>query len=129
MNQTTVHVRWGQCFSEPLLRQHVVWCGLSRVDLNDGSFDGLGGVYIIWHGGVTPAYVRVGQGVIRDRIAAHRVDAEILAFGADELFVTWAEVPAEQRDGVEQYLIDRLQPKAGIRGPGVAPLPINLPRE
>jgi hypothetical protein len=34
----------------------------------------------IWHGGSTPATVRVGQGIIKDRIATHRNDPEVQAY-------------------------------------------------
>jgi hypothetical protein len=54
-----------------------IWCSLNTVDLEDSHFDGMEGVYVIWHDGQTPKTVRVDQGIIRDRLAAHRTDKEI----------------------------------------------------
>ena len=129
MNQSKLQVQWGRCFSEPVLRNHEVWCGLFRVDVDDRMFDTLEGVYIIWSGGSSPGYVRVGQGLIREGIVVDRLNPAVLAFQADDLFVTWAAVPAEVRDGVAQYLVHRLQPRAGDLRRDVAPIPINMPRE
>jgi len=56
------------------------WCNLLTVVLESVHFDGLEGVYIIWHGGQNPATVRVGQGNIRDRLSAHKEDSEILEY-------------------------------------------------
>lgn len=87
------------------------------------------GVYAIWHEGQPPWTVRVGQGDVKDRIGAHRVDPRILAYrsyGAG-LFVTWAAVQAAYLDGVERYLADQLRPLVGGRFPNVTPTPVNLP--
>jgi hypothetical protein len=43
------------------------------------------------------------------------------------MYVTWAAVPANQRDGVERYLADMYQPVEGDRFPDVVPLVVNLP--
>jgi len=106
-----------------------VWCNLFTVDLNHSHFDGLEGVYIIWYwqNSNLPITVRVGQGVIRDRLAQHRKDAEILAYKQYNLYVTWAMVAESQRDGVERYLGENLNPKVGIRLPDVSPIEVNLP--
>jgi hypothetical protein len=86
------------------------------------------GVYVIWHGGQTPRVVRVGQGDIADRIAAHRGDQQILAYRSyGGLGITWAAVPAYALDGVERYLADQLKPLVGDRFPNVVPVPANLP--
>ena len=53
------------------------WCLLDTVDLTHSHFDGMEGVYVIWHGGQSPWTVRVGQGVIRDRLQAHRNDSAV----------------------------------------------------
>lgn len=85
------------------------------------------GVYIVWHGGQNPATVRVGQGFIKDRLGAHRQDRETLAFQEHNLYVTWASVAADYRDGVERYLAETLKPKVGSRFPEVNPIKVNLP--
>jgi len=104
-----------------------VWCPLNTVNLQHSHFDDLEGVYIIWHGGDNAATVRVGQGVIRDRLAAHRNDPEIQAYADWDLYVTWVAVAASYRDGVEAFLAQRLGPKVGERFPDRAPIEVNLP--
>jgi len=103
------------------------WCGLQTVNLDHSHFDGFEGVYIIWHGGMSPWTVYVGQGVIGDRLSDHREDPDILKFANFGLYVTWARVAARQRDGVERYLSEQLRPKAGSRFPDVDPIQVNLP--
>lgn len=99
-----------------------VWCDFHKLNLSHEHFDNLSGVYVIWSGKIT---VRVGSGVIRDRIADHRNDQHILAF--PNLMVAWAQVNRNQMLGVEKYLSDILQPKVGERFPNVAPIIVNLP--
>ena len=115
-----MNVKWTKCSGE-------VWCPLATVNLAHAHFDNMEGVYIIWHGGVSPATVRVGQGIIRDRLAAHRIDPEVQAFAPFGLFVTWASIPADYRDGVEAFLAGRLNPKVRQQLPNVLPIEINLP--
>jgi hypothetical protein len=103
------------------------WCSLNKVNLSHEHFDDLEGVYIIWHGGPTPKIVRVGQGVIRTRLTAHRQDEEIQAYAGLNLYVTWARVDASSRGGIEAFLADELSPLVGERFPDVPPIPVNLP--
>ena len=103
------------------------WCSLNTVDLESNHFDGMEGVYIIWHGGQTVKTVRVGQGVIRDRLKAHRNDKEIQAYSNLGLSVTWAAVAESSRDGVEAYLATKLNPLVGERFPQRAQIEVNLP--
>jgi hypothetical protein len=65
-----VTLTWNDC-------QGNVWCELNSVDLAHYHFNAMEGVYIIWHGGPKPATVRVGQGIVRDRLQAHRTDTAI----------------------------------------------------
>lgn len=111
---------WNKCKGD-------VWCNLLNVDLAHAHFDNMEGVYIIWHGSHNPSTVRVGQGVIRERLAAHRQDPDILAYQNFTLYVTWASVPQTQRDGVEKYLGETLNPKVGARLPNVFSIEVNLP--
>jgi len=103
------------------------WCNLFTVNLDHPHFDGLEGVYIIWHGGDRPWTVYVGQGVIKDRFAAHRQDPRIRQYAPSGLFVTWAKVDAFHRDGVERFLADRLAPKEGTAHPQALAIAVNLP--
>jgi len=113
-------INWNKC-------QGNVWCPLNSVNLDHNHFDTMEGVYIIWHGGNNAATVRVGQGFIRDRLREHRIDPAIQAYKDFTLYVTWASVSALQRDGVERYLGNVLNPKVGSRFPDVIPIEVNLP--
>jgi len=103
------------------------WCNLLELNLDNNHFEGLEGVYIIWHGEDNPATVKVGQGIIRDRLSAHRQDFEILEYSGNGLYATWARVAEDYRDGVERYLGERLDPIVGIRLPDTEPIEVNLP--
>ena len=105
----------------------VKWCPLMTVNLTHQHFQGLGGVYIIWHGGQNPATVYVGQGDIAERIAAHRQEPDILRFLSLGLFVTWARVAAPNRNGIERFLANTLSPKVAFRFPQAVPTAVNLP--
>jgi hypothetical protein len=102
-------VTWVKCHGD-------VWCHLEWVDLRRVSATG---VYIIWHGGPQPRVVRIGQGDIATRLAAHRNDPQILIYKKDGLMVTWAEVSAAQIDGVERYLANQWVPLIGDAFPAV----------
>ena len=116
----TLNVSWNKC-------QDDVWCDLLTVNLDHEHFNDMEGVYIIWHAGQNPATVRVGQGSIRDRLSEHRQEKEILAYQSYNLYATWAQVAANQRNGVERYLAEKLNPKIGSRFPDVTPITVNLP--
>ncbi len=115
-----MNVSWNKC-------EGGAWCSLNKVDLPHVHFNGMEGVYVIWHGGPTPKVVRVGQGVIRDRLNAHRQDKEIQAYAGLNLYVTWARMDAQNRDGVEAFLATTLKPLIGDRFPDVVPISVNLP--
>ncbi len=115
-----MEVQWNKC-------QDDKWCPLNTVNLENSHFDGLEGVYIIWHGGATPATVRVGQGAIKDRLSAHRNDPEVQAYEGLVLYATWASVTAADRDGIEAFLAEQLDPKVGDRFPAREPIEVNLP--
>lgn len=101
-----------------------IWCNFLSVNLDNAHFNNLEGVYIIWQGG--GPIIRIGQGIIRDRLFAHREDKEITAYS--NLFVTWTAISSQpSRDGVERYLANRLKPRVGNMFPSVNPIMINLP--
>jgi hypothetical protein len=86
------------------------------------------GVYLIWHSGNPSRVVRVGQGAIHDRLAAHRQDQKVLAYRSlGALYVTWATLPAAQLDGVERHLADKWHPLVGDAFPDVLPIAVNSP--
>lgn len=100
------------------------WLPLERVNLSEVNTQG---VYVIWRAGAKPVVIRVGQGDIKSRVEAHRLDGTITSYGKESaLLVTWASVPAAQRDGVERFLADRYSPLVGDAFPDVVPIPVNL---
>jgi len=101
-----LHLEWVKC-------QGGVWCKLNTVNLSHEHFENMNGVYIIWHGGMRPEVVYVGEGNIRQRLQAHRSNQEIQQYDHLDLFVTWASVNDAQRKGVEAYLADTWTPKVG----------------
>lgn len=113
-------VNWGHCTNDS-------WCSFLDLNLANSYFDCLEGVYIIWHGGNNAKTVRVGQGIIRDRIAVHRDEDEILEYKNLDLFVTWAQVSKKDRGGVEKFLAEELNPLVGKMYPDVELIEINLP--
>ena len=116
-------VRWVKCKGNK--KNEDVWCSLLRLDLK--TVDGEG-VYIIWHGGKNPRVVDVGQGIIADRLRAHRNDEKITKYSKrGTLYVTWAKVAKADRDGVERYLADKWSPLAGRRYPQADPVEVNSP--
>jgi len=103
------------------------WCSLEDLDLS--SIGEVAGVYIIWHEGNPGRVVRLGQGdPIKDRLAGHRLDKEIMAYKkVGKLRVTWASVPLAQRDGVERYLAETWPPLVGDAFPRAQPIVVNSP--
>ena len=116
MTMPDLTVTWGTC------GDNGHWCDFANLNLDHEVFNNLRGVYIIWN---NDTVVRVGSGIIRDRIAAHREDEEITAY--NNLVVTWARVNANQMEGVEKYLADRYNPAVGERFPDRTPISVNLP--
>ena len=111
---------WMKCVGD-------VWCKLRAVNLDHPHFDGMEGVYLIWHGGNVPSVVYVGQGTIRDRLRKHRSDERIQKFSELDLYVTWAPVDQLKRDGVERHLAERWRPKVEERRPTAEPIAVSSP--
>lgn len=101
------------------------WCPLETVNLTNVNVNG---VYVIWHEGSPARVVRIGQGDIASRLASHRQDRDILAYGRyGKLRITWTSVPSHQLDGVERYLANAWPPLVGEAFPNVTPIPVNSP--
>jgi len=118
----SLKVVWNKC-------QGNVWADLFAVELGHAHFNGLEGVYVIWHGGAQPGHVRVGCGFIRDGIASCRKDPAVLAFKDYQLYVTWAKIDLGFRDGAVRFLAKTLMPKAQGSLPDVPPFQVSLPSE
>lgn len=96
----------------------------------EGGFDaGAEGVYMIWHGGDKSAVVCVGQGNIKNELAARRQDPEILQHKDKGLFVSWAKVCSAYREGARRYLMNLWQPELGSVSFGFLPIKVNSPWE
>lgn len=115
-----MQLSWTKCQGE-------VWCKLNGVNLSHEHFNNRFGVYVIWHGGHTPAVVYVGQGLIRERLKSHRIDQRIQRFEALGLYVTWATVSRQSCDGVEAYLASHWRPRVGKQHPSAVPIQVNSP--
>lgn len=114
----TVSAKWIKCTSGN-------WCSLESLKLETVSGNG---VYIIWHDGNPGRVVRVGQGVVADRLYEHQRDLAVLAYRKyGTLRVTWAALPASQWDGVERYLGEMWEPLVGDRFPDAVPIAVNSP--
>lgn len=113
-----INLDWAKC--EP-----AVWCELERLDLS--KLGDVFGVYVIWHGGENSKWVRVGQGKIGERLAAHRADPQILVYRQFTLYVSWAPAAPDAADGIEAFLARQCNPLIGDRFPDVTPIPVNVP--
>jgi hypothetical protein len=107
--------------------QKAVWCNLFDLPLNHEHFDNLEGVYVVWHRGVDPVLC-VGQGLIREELDRLLRDATVRSeHEGTGLYVTWAPIPREQRNGVEGYLAQTLNPMRGGDVTTTSPISVNLP--
>ena len=111
----TLTLNWMRC-------QNDVWCSFKNLNLDHEHFNNLKGVYIIWFNNTA---VRLGSGIIKDRISDHRTNTDISKYS--NLKVTWTNVNANQMEGVEKYLADSLNPIVGERFPDRTPIEVNLP--
>lgn len=112
-------VKWAKCGNGSN------WCPFDTVNLSTVKTYG---VYTIWHEGNPGRVVYVGQGDVAARITTHRQDTRITAYEKQgRLRVTWASVPATQRDGVERHLADKWKPLVGDAHPNVTPIAVNSP--
>jgi len=121
----TITVKWLKCGDD----EH--WCDLYRLDLSK-NLDNAAGVYVIFYlrsGTERGRVVRVGQGNIAERLAVHRKDSDIKAYGSKRLLVTWATVHDQQQNGIEKFLADKFDPLVGDRFPDRTPIQVNNPFE
>lgn len=116
---------WGKSQSDS-------WCWLSVIDGSEAALNTTG-TYVIWYStndSNARNVVRVGQGHIGSRLAEHKDNPNITAYGQYGLLVfSWATVPSTMLNGVERYLANVYNPLEGERYPNVAPIPVTLPGE
>ena len=134
MTMMTVH--WQKCIKNSL------WCQLNEKLLNDGRLEvrlgdysvGVSGVYIIWTGTDNNRTVlKVGSGIIKDKLAADLKNPDIQGHKPTRLYVTWAStlsaIGSEKiQKGMEKFLEIVFKPKLVEYSPEVDLVMINLPR-
>ncbi|MSQ10462.1 MAG: hypothetical protein EXR52_05585 [Dehalococcoidia bacterium] len=118
-----LNLQWGKC------RAYLVdeWCRLADLDTGRMDLSVLNGVYMIWHGGGSPAVLRVGQGTVKTFLREAKNDPALLEYQSHGLYTTWARVAPAQVDGVARYLIDEMKPVLPCDAPPVETVPVNLP--
>ncbi|GAB6051645.1 hypothetical protein JCM17960_04650 [Magnetospira thiophila] len=73
---------------------------------------GLSGIYVIWHGGIQPQWLRVGRTEnLALPVVEARLDPEMRDYESrGGLWVTWSAVRKEFQAGVVAYLIQAMTP-------------------
>jgi len=85
---------------------------LVHLDPEAQGLSGIGGVYLVWHGGVRPRWVYAGASDDL-AVALHGLGSfsDVMLYEVNGgLFVTWSRVRREFRQGVLAYLIRSLRP-------------------
>ena len=132
---TMITVQWQRCLKNSL------WCQFNEKLLSNGRFEtrlgdhsvNISGVYIIWTGIGNRTVLKVGSGIIKDKLEAHLRDPEIQAYKPTRLYVTWASTVSvigakEIQKGVEKFLDIVFKPKLAEHLPDVDLVMVNLPR-
>ncbi|MGD8535557.1 MAG: hypothetical protein PVF66_06860 [Candidatus Aminicenantes bacterium] len=116
------YLEWFKCFGDS-------WGDLLEINLDHRHFNGMKGVYVIWCGEDKPKVLKVGQGVIRERLSENKEDPVLTKYSQHGLYVTWTIVPESDSDGIERFLGEMLKPLIGSRLPDAQPVEVNLPWE
>lgn len=132
---TMITVQWQRCLKNSL------WCQFNEKLLSNGRFEtrlgdhnvSISGVYILWTGIDNRTVLKVGSGIIKDKLEAHLRDPEVQAYKPTKLYVTWAStVPVigakEIQKGAEKFLDIVFKPKLAAHLPDVDLVMVNLPR-
>ncbi len=108
--------------------QQATWTDIFDVDPNHEHFDNLEGVYVVWHKGEHPV-LRVGQGLIAEVLEDLKNELDVIQAGKQsEVHVTWADIDILERNGVERYLVEMLNPTLQEHLLDATPIEIDLPR-
>ena len=132
---TMITVQWQRCLKNSL------WCQFNEKLLSNGRFEthlgdhsvNISGIYIIWTGIGDRTVLKVGSGIIKDKLEAHLRDPEIQAYKPTRLYVTWASTLSvigteEIQKGIEKFLDIVFKPKLAEHLPDVDLVMVNLPR-
>ena len=139
----TMNVNWQKCL------YNLFWCRLDSELLNDPRLElrlqtrfgllrtDIVGVYIIWAGIDNRTILKVGSGIIKQRLGKHLKDPKVQAYRSKGLYATWAYIaPAfkidgtleNRAEGVERFVGGLLKPVLAERFPKkVDPIMVNLP--
>ncbi len=132
---TMITVQWQRCLKNSL------WCQFNEKLLSNSRFEtrfgdhsvSISGVYILWTGIDNRTVLKVGSGIIKDKLEAHLRDPEVQAYKPTKLYVTWASTLSvigakEIQKGVEKFLDIVFKPKLAEHLPDVDLVMVNLPR-
>ena len=133
---TMIELHWQRCIKNSL------WCQFNARLLNDSRLEtrlgdysiGISGVYIIWTEAENRTILKVGSGIIKDKLATHLRDPEVQAYKSTPLYATWASTlsvvnqPEETQKGIEKFLGIAFKPKLAEPLPDVDPILVNLPQ-
>ena len=120
------------------------WLPSGRPYPNIAAFDpaaenlvGKSGVYVLWHLGVRPQWLRVGVSAnLGATLTVRAQEPWVIAHGNNRgVYIVWALMPLEQSMGMARFLVDKLQPAFQdgdyldeyVIDPAVAPVPCVLP--
>lgn len=106
-----------------------IWCELFKLDMDHEVLKKAEGVFIIWSGAKEKKFLKIGSGSIRSGLMSAKSDLAIQAFANIGVFVTWIEVGALKRSGVETYLHNNLRPLIVTSTPKSIPIKVRLPWE
>ncbi|MGO9444444.1 MAG: hypothetical protein ACLPXB_06640 [Thiobacillaceae bacterium] len=116
-----LELKWVKC-------QKNQWCSFHHVDV---SFVTTHGVYVIWFSGTpgTPGrVVYIGHGKLSAHIQALRANPNFRNYAKHgTLYVTWASVSEEYREGVARYLVEKWSPLGADAQLSSAPIAVNSP--
>tara|TARA_B100000315_G_C14588277_1_gene594331 strand:+ start:1352 stop:1801 length:450 start_codon:yes stop_codon:yes gene_type:complete len=86
---------------------------LLSFDPESANIRDVGGVYIVWHGGVKPAWVYVGETPNLARSINELLDNDdVTQFEINgKLYISWSPVLEDYRRGVVLYLTQTLKPE------------------
>ena len=98
------------------------------LDAEKAGLSGIGGIYAFWHGGVRPEWVYIGKSddlaaTFRELAGNKDIRNYDLRGG---LFVSWALIREEYRNGALRFLNDSMKPlvpSPDIPGGDVTPIP------
>ncbi len=101
-------------------------------DPEEEGLSGKGGVFVVWHGGLRPRWVYAGASADLARALHELADEdEVMAFEVNGgLFLTWAGIRQEYRNGVVKFLNEAMDPL--VENPAAfvgddAPIPVVFP--